>query len=142
MTVSVAATSGPDQQMDVWMPVKRPSPGVEHPEEGTVHFPVVALESLEGFRNGGKQQVSGKPVVAGEEIAESLGHREDHMEMGAVGKAFADLFRPLRLTRTEAVRAMTVTAGTRIPFGVMALAALGTVESQFAVTTVGHEIES
>ena len=114
---------------------------MEHAEEATVHFPVVALEGFERLSNGGKQQVSGQPVVAGEELVESFGNREDDMEMGAIRQALADLFRPLRLARPEAGGAMAVAAGAGIPFGAVAVPAFRAVKSQLAVAAVRHEVE-
>ena len=141
MTIAVAAPSGTDQHMQVRMPVERPAPSVEHPEECSVHLPVVALESYEGFGGGGKQKISGLPVVAGKELVKFLGDREDHMEMRTVRQTFANLFGPLRLARSQAARTMAVATGTGVPFGMVALPALGAVEPEFAVAAVGHEIE-
>jgi len=40
--------------MDMRMPVEGAAPSVEHSEKASIHLPVVALEGLEGFGDGGK----------------------------------------------------------------------------------------
>jgi len=50
-----------------------------------------------------------------EELVELLRHGENDMEVRAIRQPLADLFGPLCLAWAEAVRAMAIAAGTRIP---------------------------
>ena len=97
------------------MPVEGAAPSVEHSEKASIHLPVVALEGLERFGDGGKQQVACDTIIMGEELVELLRHGENNMEVRAIRQPLADLFGPLCLAWAEAVRAMAIAAGTRIP---------------------------
>lgn len=133
--------SATDQPVKVGMPVQGTSPGMKHAEEATFTFPVLTLKGFEGLGGRVEEKLRGEAVVVFEELPHFPGQGKDDMEVWAVREAFADLLGPLGLPRSEAGRTMAVSAGTGIPFAVMAVRTLGVVVAQGPVTAVGHQVE-
>jgi hypothetical protein len=62
--------------------------------------------------------------------------------MRAVREAFTNFLRPLCLAGSQAIGAMPVPTGTRIPLQIVALITLGGIKPQFTVATVRDVIKS
>ncbi len=124
------------------MAVHPAAPRVIDPEESTLHSPVVGLELLQGIGRRRKEQIHRSFVVQRKEGAGLIRHGEHGVEMRAIREAFTNLFRPLRLAGSEAIGAMPIPTGTRIPLQVVALIAFGGIKPQFTVAAVGDVIKS
>ena len=134
--------SGSNEHMKMRVPVESTSPGMENRKKSTVHPPVVLLELLERIRGGCGESIGNCPIVHLEKLMQLLRYREDEMEMRTVGKPLTHLLRPLRLTRSQAVRTMTVAARTCIPLIVSAPFAFGAIVSQRTFPAMRHQVES
>lgn len=137
---TVPAT-GADQHMKVRMPVEGTAPGVKHGQKAALHAPVVFLEQFESLRRPAEQLRRENLVVELEHFMKLLRHCEHHVEMRTIRQSPANLLRPLRLPRPEAVRAVTVPTRTGIPFPVPAVAAAGLVVSQSPLPAAGDQVE-
>ena len=138
LQVHSAAT---DQTVQMGMPVQGTSPGMEHPKESALAFPVLALEGFESFGGSVEEKFRGDAVVVLKELPHFPGQGKDDMKMRAVRETFANLLGPLGLPRSQAGRTMAVAAGTGIPLPVMAVATLGVIVTEGPVTAMRHQVE-
>ena len=63
------------------------------------------------------------------------------MKVRTVRQALAHVLGPLRLTRSQAVGAMTITTGAGIPFPMPAVGAFGVVVAERSMAAVRDEVE-
>ena len=70
-----------------------------------------------------------------------LRHGEHHVEMRTIRQPPANLVRPLRLARSEAVRTVAVAARTGIPLLMAAVLATRMIVTQRPLAAEGHQVE-
>lgn len=127
--------------MKMRMTIEGTPPSVKHSEKTSSTSPVPLLKGFECLRCGREEQLGGDPVVVLKEPPHFLRERKDDVKVGAIRKAFAHLLGPLGLSRPEARRTMTVTAGTGIPLVMTTVGAFRIIVAKGSVTAVSHQVE-
>ena len=114
---------------------------MEHGKKPAVHAPVVLLKLLEGVGRRSGEGIGDLPVIRLEKRVQLFGNGKNQVKMRTIRETLAHVLGPLRLTRTEAIRAMPVAAGTRIPLVVTTFFAPRLVESERSFPAMGNEVE-
>ncbi len=123
------------------MPVQRTAPGMQHRKIPAIDPPIVLLKLLERLRSRREQRLAGDPVVEREELVQRLRDGEYDVEVRTIRQTLTDLLRPLHLTGTETVRAVTITARTRIPLLAVTVLTVRQVVTQRAFATVRDQVQ-